>query len=159
MSCAECTSCELAVDWTCLKCGVCLHDKCIERHRANKAETTHSIIPKMDALFQAPAGTSKESNPDKIEVHGPGIEPEGVLGEFDPTFNVKTQGAGPGRLGVNIRGPKGTFNVKMEKHTEDKTIIVCSYEANEPGDYVISVTWGDIEVRGSPFKVNVRNKT
>lgn len=58
-------------------------------------------------MFQAPAGTSKESNPDKIEVHGPGIEPEGVLGEFDPTFNVKTQGAGPGRLGVNIRGPKG----------------------------------------------------
>lgn len=47
----------------------------------------------------------------------------------------------------------------MEKHSEDKTMIVCSYEANEPGDYVISVTWGDIEVRGSPFKVNVQNKT
>lgn len=46
----------------------------------------------------------------------------------------------------------------MEKHTEDKTIIVCSYEANEPGDYVISVTWGDIEVRGSPFKVNLQKK-
>lgn len=51
MSCAECTSGELATDWTCLKCGVCLHDKCIEHHRANKAETTHSIIPKMDACM------------------------------------------------------------------------------------------------------------
>lgn len=47
----------------------------------------------------------------------------------------------------------------MEKHAEDKTMIVCSYEANEPGDYVINVTWGNIEVRGSPFKVNLQNKT
>lgn len=47
----------------------------------------------------------------------------------------------------------------MEKLTEDKSIIVCSYEANEPGDYVINVTWGDIGVRGSPFKVNLQNKT
>lgn len=159
MSCAECTSGDLSASWTCLTCGVSLHDKCIERHRTNKAETTHSIIPKMDNLFQAPVGTSKESNPDKIEVVGPGIEPEGVLGEFDPSFKVKTQGAGPGRLGVNIRGPKGAFNVKMEKHSEDKSMIICSYEADEPGDYVISVTWGDIGVRGSPFRVNLQSKT
>lgn len=49
----------------------------------------------------------------------------------------------------------GLFNVKMEKYIEDKIIIVCFYEVNEFGDYVISVIWGDIEVCGLFFKVNV----
>lgn len=53
-------------------------------------------------VFQVFVGMSKEFNFDKIEVYGLGIELEGVLGEFDLIFNVKIQGVGLGRLGVNI---------------------------------------------------------
>ena len=58
-------------------------------------------------VFQPPGGSSMESNADKVQVLGPGVESEGVVGEFASEFNVQTEGAGPGRLGVHIRGPKG----------------------------------------------------
>lgn len=43
----------------------------------------------------------------------------------------------------------------MEKYVDDKIMIVCFYEVNEFGDYVISVMWGNIEVCGLFFKVNL----
>jgi hypothetical protein len=49
------------------------------------------------------------------------------------------------------------FKVKMEPHKGNKTTIVCSYQAEEAGDYVITVTWSDKEVHGSPFKVHLKN--
>nr|XP_022307311.1 filamin-B-like [Crassostrea virginica]XP_022307312.1 filamin-B-like [Crassostrea virginica]XP_022307313.1 filamin-B-like [Crassostrea virginica] len=159
MSCAECTSGEPIADWMCVKCNIVLHDKCIGRHKESRPGIPHSVIPKMVDLFQPPGGSSMESNADKVQVLGPGVESEGVVGEFASEFNVQTEGAGPGRLGVHIRGPKGAFNVKMEKHPEEKTTFVCSYQAEAPGDYVITVTWSDVDVPGSPFKVHLKSKT
>lgn len=55
-----------------------------------------------------------ESNADKVQVLGPGVESEGVVGEFASEFNVQTEGAGPGRLGVHIRGPKGIVAISYK---------------------------------------------
>jgi len=46
-------------------------------------------------------------DPSKVRVSGSGIH-NGVLQEYDGSFTVNTQGAGPGELTVKIRGPKGT---------------------------------------------------
>ncbi|XP_061180541.1 filamin-C-like [Saccostrea echinata] len=159
MACAECSSGDVA-EWTCLTCNVSLHDKCIQCHRGDTGDKTHTIIPGFDALLHSPVVSSTASKPriDKIVVRGPGVAPEGVIGEFDPTFYVNTYGAGQGSLGVRIRGPKAAFKVKMEPDKEKRTTMICSYEAEEAGDYVITVTWSDIEVSGSPFTVHLENK-
>jgi len=49
-------------------------------------------------------------DPSKVRVSGPGIH-NGVLQEYDGSFTVNTQGAGPGELTVKIRGPKGTSGI------------------------------------------------
>jgi len=41
-----------------------------------------------------------------VRVAGPGIR-NGILQQYDGSFTVSTQGAGPGELTVKIRGPKG----------------------------------------------------
>ena len=46
-------------------------------------------------------------DPSKVRVSGPGVH-NGVLQEYDGSFTVNTQGAGPGELTVKIRGPKGS---------------------------------------------------
>lgn len=51
MLCVECIFGELVVDWMCLKCGVCLYDKCIECYRVNKVEIIYFIILKMDVCM------------------------------------------------------------------------------------------------------------
>jgi len=45
-------------------------------------------------------------DPSKVRVSGPGIH-NGILQQYDGSFTVNTQGAGPGELTVKIRGPKG----------------------------------------------------
>ncbi|XP_048749678.1 filamin-C-like [Ostrea edulis] len=158
MTCAECGSGD-AAEWTCLTCDVSLHDKCIQRHRGDNQGKTHTIIPGFDAFLHTSGVSNKASEPriDKITVTGPGVQESGVVGEYDTTFHVNTYGAGPGRLGVKVEGPKAAFNVTMEPHKENKTTIVCSYQAEEAGDYVITVTWSEKEVHGSPFKVRLKN--
>ena len=61
------------------------------------------------AVLQNPGVSTKAPEPriDKITVSGPGVDESGVVGEFDATFHVNTAGAGPGRLGVKVKGPKG----------------------------------------------------
>jgi hypothetical protein len=45
----------------------------------------------------------------KVRVSGSGIQ-SGILATFQSTFLVDTRGAGPGRLTVRVRGPKGKFS-------------------------------------------------
>jgi len=42
----------------------------------------------------------------KVRVSGPGLQP-GLLLTFQSDLLVETRGAGPGRLTVRVRGPKG----------------------------------------------------
>jgi len=48
-------------------------------------------------------------DPTKVRVSGPGIH-NGIVNQYDGSFTVNTQGAGPGELTVKIRGPKGLFS-------------------------------------------------
>ena len=50
------------------------------------------------------------------------------------------QGAGAGQLTVRVRGPKGAFNVEMQRERKNDRTILCKYEPREPGDYQIEVS-------------------
>ena len=47
----------------------------------------------------------------KVRVSGPGLQ-SGLLATFQSDLLVETRGAGPGRLTVRVRGPKGlTYSI------------------------------------------------
>ncbi|KAL3990483.1 Filamin/ABP280 repeat family protein [Acanthocheilonema viteae] len=90
----------------------------------------------------------------KVRVYGPGIE-HGILSTFKSNFVVETKGAGAGQLTVRVRGPKGAFNVEMQREKKQERTIHCKYEPKEPGDYQVEVKWHGEHVPGSPFLVMI----
>jgi hypothetical protein len=44
-----------------------------------------------------------------VYIHGPGIETNGVLGEYESHFWVDARDAGSGELNVSVMGPKGMY--------------------------------------------------
>ncbi|VDN04794.1 unnamed protein product, partial [Thelazia callipaeda] len=90
----------------------------------------------------------------KVRVFGPGIE-HGILSTFKSNFIVETKGAGAGQLTVRVRGPKGAFNVEMQREKKQERTIHCKYEPKEPGDYQVEVKWHGEHVPGSPFLVMI----
>jgi filamin len=97
---------------------------------------------------------SNPPDPSKVKVYGPGIE-HGILHSFKSNFIVETKGAGAGQLTVRVRGPKGAFNVEMQRDKEQDRMIHCKYEPREPGDYQVEVKWHGNHVPGSPFFVMI----
>lgn len=93
-------------------------------------------------------------DPSKVRVYGPGIE-HGVLPLYQSRFVCDTRGAGPGRLTVRIRGPKGAFKVDMLRENPKDPKIICKYDPCEPGDYRIEIKWSGEHVPGSPFTVMI----
>uniref|UniRef100_A0A0N4ZS52 Calponin-homology (CH) domain-containing protein n=1 Tax=Parastrongyloides trichosuri TaxID=131310 RepID=A0A0N4ZS52_PARTI len=90
----------------------------------------------------------------KVKVYGSGIE-HGILNNYKSDFVVETKGAGAGQLTVRVRGPKGAFNVEMQRDTHNDRTIHCKYEPKEPGDYQVEVKWHGKHVPGSPFFVMI----
>ena len=43
----------------------------------------------------------------------------------------------------------------MKREREDERTILCRYDPEEPGEYIVNVRWSGVHVPGSPFKVNV----
>ncbi|KAK0403419.1 hypothetical protein QR680_016902 [Steinernema hermaphroditum] len=97
---------------------------------------------------------SNPPDPSRVRVHGPGIQ-HGILNGFKSNFVVETRGAGAGQLTVRVRGPKGAFNVEMERDRQQDRTIHCRYAPREPGDYQVEVRWHGQHVPGSPFLVMI----
>lgn len=70
---------------------------------------------------------------------------------FKSNFVVETTGAGAGQLTVRVRGPKGAFNVEMQRDRNHDRTIHCKYEPREPGDYQVEVKWHGQHVPGRRF--------
>lgn len=100
--------------------------------------------------FLIPVG--EPPDPRKVRVYGTGVDP-GVIHSFNSKFIVETYGAGAGQLAVRIRGPKGAFKVEMSREHDDERTILCRYNPEEPGEYIVHVKWSGVHVPGSPFVV------
>ncbi|VDI30244.1 filamin [Mytilus galloprovincialis] len=110
----------------------------------------HENVP--GSPFKIPIG--EPPDPRKVHVYGPGIE-DGILHSYQSRFLVETSGAGAGQLAVRIKGPRGAFKVDMEREEHNDRTILCQYDPQEPGAYVITVKWSGHNVRGSPFSVHI----
>ncbi|VDO98791.1 unnamed protein product, partial [Soboliphyme baturini] len=90
----------------------------------------------------------------RCSAHGPGLE-RGIVGK-PCEFTVDTKGAGVGQLNLMIEGPsKAIIN-----QVDDKQDGSCAvrYEVSEPGEYKISIYFGDRHILGSPFHSTIEHK-
>ena len=92
------------------------------------------------------------TDPSKCSAFGPGLAPQGVRANNPAKFTVRTKGAGHGDVEVKITGPNGEvpYEVESVPYTYNYT-----YQATEPGDYVVDVTFAGEHIPNSPFPVAI----
>ncbi|XP_032219787.2 filamin-A isoform X1 [Nematostella vectensis] len=126
------------------------------------------VNPKVDELSMMtyvsyfPEAKLKPGAPLRPRVHpasrchakGPGIEPKGNVAKRPADFTVFAQGAGLGKLGVQVYGPGKTEQEVVVKDNEDHTYS-CRYVPNTPGKYDVHVKWNGRHIPKSPFRVEV----
>ena len=86
---------------------------------------------------------------EKVKITGVGLSSvlmSGVVG----IFQIDTRSAGPGKLEVQIDGPKGGFHVVMSRDPTDERIVRVDYNPELEGVYNINVLWDGYHVPGSP---------
>ncbi|XP_022101216.1 filamin-A-like isoform X2 [Acanthaster planci] len=97
--------------------------------------------------FQFTVGPFGEGGAHKVHAGGPGLE-GGEIG-VPAEFTVWTREAGPGKLGISVKGPaKAEINIQDNK---DGSYQV-SYVPTAPGEYVIDIMYNDKPIPDSPFK-------
>ena len=115
-------------------------------------EVLHKSTPLSGTPFIVKA--SQPPKPENVKASGPGLL-DGLVGQ-EGNFTIETNDAGSGTMSVNVEGPKGKFQVSLNRHPDSDRIIIGSYNPQHAGDYVISIKWAGIEIPNSPFQVNIK---
>ena len=85
--------------------------------------------------------------------YGQGVEGGDLKEDNRAGFTVETTGAGPGELGIVVRGPKGPVTCDVTQEDDERYSV--DYTPPTPGPYTIEVTYSDLHIKDSPFKVRV----
>lgn len=85
-----------------------------------------------------------------VTAYGPGLT-HGICGE-PCTFTISTKGAGAGGLSLAVEGPS---KAEISYHDNKDGTVSVSYLPTAPGEYKISVRFGDKNIKGSPFFAKV----
>ena len=91
--------------------------------------------------------------PENVKAYGPGLD-NGCVGQ-EGNFTVETGEGGAGTLAVRVHGPKGAFKINMRRHPENERTILVRYDPTHVGLYTVDITWSDVHIPGSPFKVDI----
>ncbi|XP_039256483.2 filamin-B-like isoform X1 [Styela clava] len=93
-----------------------------------------------------------KSEPSKVKTSGNGVI-SGKVGE-ECLFKVNCSGAGSNMLVVGIVGPVGPCEDIFVTHNDNRCYNV-KYVPKETGEFTVIVKWGEENVPGSPFKVQI----
>ncbi|XP_022834711.1 filamin-A isoform X5 [Spodoptera litura] len=85
-----------------------------------------------------------------VTAYGPGLL-NGVSGE-PSEFTISTKGAGSGGLSMAVEGPS---KAEITCHDNKDGTVSVSYLPTAPGEYKISVRFGDKHIKGSPYTAKV----
>ncbi|CAL8082481.1 unnamed protein product [Orchesella dallaii] len=85
-----------------------------------------------------------------VTAYGPGLT-HGVSGE-PCNFTISTKGAGAGGLSLAVEGPS---KAEISCHDNKDGTVSVSYLPTAPGEYKISVKFGDKNIKGSPFAAKI----
>lgn len=85
-----------------------------------------------------------------VTAYGPGLT-HGVTGE-PANFTISTKGAGAGGLSMAVEGPS---KAEISCHDNKDGTVSMSYLPTAPGEYKISVRFGDKHIKGSPYVAKI----
>ncbi|XP_028171570.1 filamin-A isoform X2 [Ostrinia nubilalis] len=85
-----------------------------------------------------------------VTAYGPGLI-SGVSGE-PSLFTISTKGAGAGGLSMAVEGPS---KAEITCHDNKDGTVAVSYLPTAPGEYKVSIRFGDKHIKGSPFIAKV----
>uniref|UniRef100_A0A7N5ZQ32 Calponin-homology (CH) domain-containing protein n=1 Tax=Anabas testudineus TaxID=64144 RepID=A0A7N5ZQ32_ANATE len=92
--------------------------------------------------------------PEKLKAYGPGLQPTGVTLNKPTEFTIDARLAGKGQLKIYAQDAEGcTINIKITDKGDGT--FLCVYTPVKPIKHTIIITWGDVNVPNSPFRVLV----
>ncbi|XP_020279518.1 filamin-A isoform X4 [Pseudomyrmex gracilis] len=129
------------------------HDGTVSIKYEPREEGLHELIVKFN-------GEHVQGSPFKFHVdslasgyvtaYGPGLV-YGVCGE-PGNFTISTKGAGAGGLSLAVEGPS---KAEISCHDNKDGTVSVSYLPTAPGEYKITVKFGDKHIKGSPFVAKI----
>ncbi|XP_053908181.1 filamin-A isoform X1 [Cuculus canorus] len=97
---------------------------------------------------------TRDSFPEKVKAHGPGLEKTGVAINKPAEFTVDAKNGGKGPLKVQMQDAEGNPVDVAVRDNGDGTFR-CSYVPKKPLKHTAVVSWGGVSVPNSPFRVGV----
>ncbi|XP_013981374.2 filamin-C isoform X2 [Salmo salar] len=92
--------------------------------------------------------------PEKVKAFGPGLAPTGVIVNKPTEFTIDAREAGNGHLKIYAQDTEGvTIDIKITDKGDGT--FLCVYIPTKPIKHTIIITWGDVNVPNSPFRVIV----
>ncbi|XP_011868573.1 PREDICTED: filamin-A isoform X2 [Vollenhovia emeryi] len=109
-------------------------------------------IPK--SPYIASISPKADFDPEKVEVHGPGIQPEGVARDKPTHFTVDARKAGQAALEVAIQDAHGR---EVPLRLEDKRdgTVQAHYTPTSSSQHVVMVNYGGVATKKSPYRVKI----
>ncbi|XP_022174560.1 filamin-A isoform X1 [Myzus persicae] len=123
----------------------------------HKVHVNFSGVPTPKSPYHVNVDASA-GDPSKVNVFGPGIQPEGVFTNRPTYFEIHTKDAGKGVPEVIILDPAGrenTIPVKLKK--EPNGVYICDYTPVVQGVHSVNVFFANQPVPLSPFAVGISN--
>uniref|UniRef100_A0A8D3CB60 Filamin C, gamma b (actin binding protein 280) n=1 Tax=Scophthalmus maximus TaxID=52904 RepID=A0A8D3CB60_SCOMX len=92
--------------------------------------------------------------PEKVKCFGPGLEPLGCIVNKPADFTIDAHGAGRGELKLYAQDAEG-FPIDIQITDNGDSTYFCVYIPTKPIKHTIIITWGEVNVPNSPFRVTI----
>ncbi|XP_078037195.1 filamin A protein cher isoform X5 [Augochlora pura] len=129
------------------------HDGTVSIRYDPREEGQHEVVVKFNGIHVQ--GSPFKFHVDSlasgyVTAYGPGLV-YGVCGE-PGNFIISTKGAGAGGLSLAVEGPS---KADISCHDNKDGTVSVSYLPTAPGEYKISVKFGDKHIKGSPYVAKI----
>uniref|UniRef100_A0A4W5RAN3 Filamin C n=1 Tax=Hucho hucho TaxID=62062 RepID=A0A4W5RAN3_9TELE len=98
--------------------------------------------------------TANDMFPEKVKSYGPGLEPIGCIVNKPAEFTIDTSRAGRGQLKIYAQDAEG-FPIDIQITENGDSTFLCVYIPTKPIKHTIIITWGEVNVPNSPFRVRL----
>ncbi|XP_071188895.1 filamin-C isoform X17 [Salvelinus alpinus] len=98
--------------------------------------------------------TANDLFPEKVKSYGPGLEPIGCIVNKPAEFTIDTSRAGRGQLKIYAQDAEG-FPIDIQITENGDSTFLCVYIPTKPIKHTIIITWGEVNVPNSPFRVTI----
>uniref|UniRef100_A0A4W5R5L8 Filamin C n=1 Tax=Hucho hucho TaxID=62062 RepID=A0A4W5R5L8_9TELE len=88
------------------------------------------------------------------DIYGPGLEPIGCIVNKPAEFTIDTSRAGRGQLKIYAQDAEG-FPIDIQITENGDSTFLCVYIPTKPIKHTIIITWGEVNVPNSPFRVTI----